>query len=165
MNILLVASTGGHLIQLLTVSSVIFKNRDANITIIIASNDFGDIQSEKLFFEEKFSIRINQMFYITDLNFTSSKVSIVKAFYQNIKIINENKVDCFLSTGALPGLIFLLACFVKRTPKRIWVDSIANVKQLSSSGNIARYFSTLCITQWQSVAKRTSKVHFMGSIM
>ena len=59
--------------------------------------------------------------------------------------------DAVVSTGAAPGcfaIIFgrLLGC------RTVWLDSVANVEQMSMSGNMVRRYSQLWLTQWPHLA-------------
>jgi hypothetical protein len=59
--------------------------------------------------------------------------------------------DFVISTGAAPGLLALAIgkLFGART---IWLDSLANVDELSRSGRLARRFADLWLTQWPHLA-------------
>ena len=59
--------------------------------------------------------------------------------------------DVVVSTGAAPG--FLAVFFGKKLgAKTIWLDSIANVDELSLSGKKAGKYADLWLTQWEKLA-------------
>jgi len=59
--------------------------------------------------------------------------------------------DVVVSTGAAPG--FLAIFFGKKMgAKTIWLDSIANVDELSLSGKRAGKYADLWLTQWEELA-------------
>ncbi|MCZ7682100.1 MAG: hypothetical protein M5U28_26230 [Sandaracinaceae bacterium] len=60
--------------------------------------------------------------------------------------------DVVVSTGALPG--FFAVLLGKRLGARtVWVDSIANVEELSLRGRSARRHADLWLTQWPELAR------------
>ena len=60
-------------------------------------------------------------------------------------------VDVVLSTGAAPGYFAIL--FGRLVGARtIWLDSIANVEQVSMSGQMVRRHADLWLTQWPHLA-------------
>lgn len=60
--------------------------------------------------------------------------------------------DVVVSTGAAPGF-FALFFGKKMGAKTIWVDSIANVEELSMSGMKVGAYADLWLTQWEHLAK------------
>lgn len=71
--------------------------------------------------------------------------------------------DVVVSTGAAPGYfsVRLGRWFGART---IWVDSVANVEELSMSGQMAGRFAHLWLTQWQHLARERGPA-FFGSVL
>jgi hypothetical protein len=68
-----------------------------------------------------------------------------------------------ISTGAAPGYFALR--FGKRLGARtIWLDSIANVDELSLSGQRAGKYAGLWLTQWQHLATPAGP-HFAGAVL
>jgi UDP-N-acetylglucosamine:LPS N-acetylglucosamine transferase len=60
--------------------------------------------------------------------------------------------DVVFSTGAAPGFFALVAGRLLGA-KTIWLDSIANVEVLSLSGQMARRWAGLWLTQWPHLAR------------
>ena len=71
--------------------------------------------------------------------------------------------EVVVSTGASPGFFAMLFGRLLRR-KTIWVDSVANVDELSLSGKQARRFSDLWLTQWQHLARPEGPKYF-GSLV
>lgn len=68
-----------------------------------------------------------------------------------LKHVLTVRPDIVVSTGAAPGYFALL--FGKALgAKTIWLDSIANVEQLSMSGQMAGRYADLWFTQWEHLA-------------
>ena len=68
-----------------------------------------------------------------------------------------------VTTGALPGVVALALGRVVRA-RTIWIDSVANTEELSSSGRMARRFADLRLSQWQAVAEAEG-LEFAGSVL
>ncbi|SFG89166.1 Oligosaccharide biosynthesis protein Alg14 like [Palleronia marisminoris] len=71
--------------------------------------------------------------------------------------------DVVISTGALPGVIALAIGRVLGA-RTIWVDSVANAEEMSSSGRLARRFAHLWLSQWEHVAK-ASGAEYAGAVL
>ncbi len=70
-------------------------------------------------------------------------------------ILARYRPDVVISTGALPGLIGVALARTVFRSRTIWVDSVANGKEFSMSGRMAKRFSSLWLTQWEEVAQAT----------
>lgn len=70
-------------------------------------------------------------------------------------ILIRYRPDVVISTGALPGLIGVALARTIFRSRTIWVDSVANGKEFSMSGRMAKHFSSLWLTQWDEVAQAT----------
>jgi UDP-N-acetylglucosamine:LPS N-acetylglucosamine transferase len=81
-----------------------------------------------------------------------NKLRWVQTFVKLAWILLRERPDVVVSTGALPGYFSLRLAkwFGART---IWIDSIANVEQLSLSGQMIGKHADLWLTQWPHLAK------------
>ncbi|MCC5821676.1 MAG: UDP-N-acetylglucosamine--LPS N-acetylglucosamine transferase [Planctomycetes bacterium] len=70
---------------------------------------------------------------------------------QLARIIAKERPAFVITTGAMPGY---LACRIAKVlgAKVAWLDSIANVEELSRSGQLAGRFVDLWLTQWPHLA-------------
>lgn len=80
-----------------------------------------------------------------------------------LAVLARERPDVVISTGALPGFFGVvlgkaLGC------RTIWVDSIANVEELSMSGAKVGPFADLWLTQWPELA-RASGPEYAGAIL
>ena len=66
-----------------------------------------------------------------------------------------------ISTGAAPGFFCLLAGRLIGA-RTVWIDSVANVEQLSKSGTLAKWVASEWLTQWSHVAKPDGPHHVGG---
>jgi len=71
--------------------------------------------------------------------------------------------DFVISTGAAPGF-FALVFGKLLGAKTIWIDSCANIDQLSVSGSKVKYFADLWLTQWEHLAGEEGPF-FRGSVL
>lgn len=68
-----------------------------------------------------------------------------------------------VTTGALPGVI-ALALGRLIGARTLWIDSVANAEELSSSGRLARKVAHLTLSQWKDTAQAEG-VGYAGSIL
>ena len=74
-------------------------------------------------------------------------------------ILLRTRPEVVVSTGASPGFFAML--FGRLLHRRtIWVDSIANVDELSLSGRQAGRFADLWLTQWPDLAQPEGPQYF-----
>ncbi|MGE0792103.1 MAG: glycosyltransferase [Sandaracinaceae bacterium] len=88
---------------------------------------------------------------------------LVKTTAAVARVLAEVRPDVVVSTGALPG--FLALVLAKRLGmKTIWVDSLANVEEMSMSGQKVAPFADLWLTQWEELAYPGGP-RFAGSVI
>jgi hypothetical protein len=130
-------------------------------------------------------LRLKPLFQMHDVTFVSNKANLADTVdgsaFHVVPDANRNNIFkliyCFLSiagfivvlrprviitTGAAPGLIGILIGRILGI-KTIWIDSIANVDELSLSGHIASKFADKVYTQWGHLS--TSRISFNGSVL
>jgi hypothetical protein len=135
-KILAIASAGGHWIQLMRLRPA-FDGYE----VIYASTN----KSNRVY------IGNNKFYYFKDADrqvFWNFFIMIPHIIFVLIKI----RPSIIVTTGSAFGLMALIFGRLFST-KNVWIDSIANVEELSTSGKIARYFADLYLTQWEDLAK------------
>lgn len=145
MKILAIASVGGHLIQLLCLKPFFDKHETVYIS---TRTDFESMVEGKFY-------------SISDFNRNNMK-GFFNSFIKLYWIIRKEKPNVLITTGAAPGLLSL---FVGKLfgLKTIWLDSIANVEELSMSGRIASKFCSRVYTQWPDLAK--GNIVYAGNVL
>lgn len=146
-KILAVASGGGHWIQLQRLQPA-FEGCEV---VFISTHDGYRKHAG------------NSRFYaVTDAN-RWNKLKLIKMAFEVIRIVNKERPDIVISTGAAPGLLAIIwgRLSLKKT---IWVDSIANVEKISMSGRLAKPFSSIHLTQWEELADGVS-TFFKGNVI
>jgi UDP-N-acetylglucosamine:LPS N-acetylglucosamine transferase len=149
LRVCLVASTGGHLTQLLRVEES-WKGYE---TFCITTADVGGGRLEKY----------GKVHIVGDCN-REHPLRAVVVLIRCMKIILCERPDVVISTGAAPGCI---SCFLAKLigAKVAWLDSIANTEKLSMSGRIIRPFADLILSQWPDVAQKYNNVAYVGSVI
>ena len=80
-----------------------------------------------------------------------NKIKMLKLAFIMLKHVAMVRPDVVVSTGAAPGFFAIFFC-KKWGAKTIWLDSIANVDELSMSGRMAGKYADLWLTQWEHLA-------------
>ncbi|MBN2736611.1 MAG: hypothetical protein JXR70_06490 [Spirochaetales bacterium] len=141
-KILAIASGGGHWIQLLRLRPG-FENLDV-IYITVSKNYLNDISNEKAFI-------------VNDAN-QWEKWQVLKLCFNMFRLVLKIRPNYVISTGAAPGFFGIL--FGKLFgAKTVWVDSIANVKEISLSGRLASRFCDHRFTQWKELDGKNGFVY------
>lgn len=142
-----VASIGGHWVQLLRITRGLSNRFD--ITYCSTNRACATMTGD------------SEFFHINDF----SRWDAYKIFPVFIKLFMRflrHRPKAVITTGAAPGLTALLAAkmlFIKT----IWVDSIANVEELSFSGRVARMFASRTYTQWEEL--KNKKTVYAGNVL
>jgi UDP-N-acetylglucosamine:LPS N-acetylglucosamine transferase len=80
------------------------------------------------------------------------RAGLAPAALEVLQVLLEVRPDVVISTGALPGFfgVVLGKALGARTA---WIDSLANVEELSMSGARVGPFADLWLTQWEDLAR------------
>lgn len=147
-RVLAVASVGGHWIQLLRITKGL---EDKYRVSYVSSNP-------------KWSDFVSGNFYCVPDFSRWNAWRIIPSIPRVYSIIRKENPSVVISTGAAPGLLILLIAKFFFRKKTIWVDSIANAMQLSTSGKISVKMGIDCVyTQWEHLA--TSRVKYAGNVL
>lgn len=135
-NILAVASGGGHWVQLLRLRPAFEGRRVAFVTVRDSYKaDVGE----------------GVPFYVINDATRWDKIGLATMCLRLLWIILRERPGVIISTGAAPG--YFAIRFGKLLGARtIWLDSIANVEQMSMTGCLVRRHADLWLTQWQHLA-------------
>lgn len=136
MKVMLVASSGGHWVQL---------NR--------LNPAFEGMEKIYVTTEERYRATIgpHRFLLVPDAS-RWNKLRLLWLAVVMLKHMVTVRPDVVVSTGAAPGVFAVL--FGKMLGARtIWLDSIANVDQLSMSGRLAGRYTDLWFTQWEHLAR------------
>ena len=146
-KILAVASGGGHWVQLLRLMPA-FGNLD--VVFVTVNSIYRDQVPDRKLYLVRDATRWN-------------KFGLVVMALKLTWIICKERPHAVVSTGAAPGFLAVVIgrMFGART---IWLDSIANVEQISMSGDRVGRYADLWLTQWAHLA-RPDGPHYAGSVL
>jgi UDP-N-acetylglucosamine:LPS N-acetylglucosamine transferase len=146
-KVLLVASHGGHWVQLRRILPA-FEGLDVSY---ISTN--AGVQAE---------VAPAPLSVVPDANL-NDKLALIGLALHMFLLILRHRPNIVISTGAAPGFFALF--FGKLLgAKTIWVDSIANADQLSVSGQKVKPFVDLWLTQWPHLEGKDGP-YFRGAVI
>lgn len=141
-RILAVASGGGHWVQLLRLRPAL-EGADRVAFVTVSKAYRTDIQRE---LEEA-----KARFYVISDGTRWSKFGLVKMVAKLLWIVLRERPNVVISTGAAPGY-FAIRIARLVGARTVWIDSIANVEQLSMAGQMIGRHADLWLTQWPHLA-------------
>ncbi len=146
-KLLAVSSGGGHWVELIRLMPV-FEGHDVAFATV-----------SEAYRSEVGSARFYTLRDVTRWN----KLRWVQTFGKIAWILLRERPDVVISTGALPGY-FALRMAKWFGTATVWLDSIANVEELSMSGQKIGKHADLWLTQWPHLAKPDGP-HFRGTVL
>jgi len=84
--------------------------------------------------------------------------------WKSLRLVLRERPDVVISTGSLPIAILCLIAKLFKS-KVVWIDSIAQLDDLSMSGKLVRRYADVFITQWPEVAARYSNAEYVGELL
>lgn len=143
-KILAVASGGGHWVQLLRLRQAF---AGCAISYLTTKEDYAsDVEG--------------RLFTVADANIRE-KVRLARMFLQVAWVMLKVRPDIVITTGAAPGFAAML--FGRMIGARtIWLDSIANSEELSTSGKHAKRWADVWLTQWPHLAHVDGPAYWGG---
>ena len=92
-----------------------------------------------------------------------NKVGLVILLFRVMWVIMRVRPHAIVTTGAAPGLLALMIGRILGC-KTCWIDSIANMEEMSLSGKKARRWATLWLTQWEHLSSQNGP-EYHGSVL
>ncbi|HOA73904.1 MAG TPA: UDP-N-acetylglucosamine--LPS N-acetylglucosamine transferase [Phycisphaerae bacterium] len=146
-RVLAISSGGGHWVQLLRLEPA-FDGCD--VAYATVSPKYRSEVPGRRFYVIRDATRWN-------------RVALLVQAVQIALIMLWERPDVVVSTGAAPGYFAMrLGKLLGR--RTIWIDSIANVEQLSMTGQLVGRYADLWLTQWVHLA-RPGGPYFMGAVL
>ena len=134
-RIMAVASGGGHWVQLQRVMPA-FEDHD--VTFVTINPTYKtDVPGERVLIVRD-STRWN-------------KLGLIVLGFQILWSLIRVRPHVVVSTGAAPGFMAIVLGRLLGA-KTVWLDSIANVEEVSMSGRMVRRWAVLWLTQWPHLA-------------
>jgi UDP-N-acetylglucosamine:LPS N-acetylglucosamine transferase len=147
-RVLAVASAGGHWIQLARLSEAF-----ADFDTCYATTVEGQIAPSGN----------RPVARIVDGS-RNSPLRLAVAAIQILRLIRSFRPQAVVTTGAAPGYLALRIgkAFGCRT---LWLDSIANVDEISMSGRLARPYADVWLTQWDDLSRTERGLDCWGRVL
>jgi len=146
-KVLAVASSGGHWVQLRRIAPAF---ADSEVVYVTVMDSYRSQVPDNTFYSVHDATRWN-------------KLGLIVLALQLAWIILKEKPDVVISTGAAPGYFAILLGRFFRA-KTIWIDSMANIEELSMSGLRVGRYADLWLTQWPHLA-RSEGPHYAGGVL
>jgi UDP-N-acetylglucosamine:LPS N-acetylglucosamine transferase len=147
-RVLAIASGGGHWVELQRLNPAF-----EGLEIVYAS----------VYPEYAAEVPGHRFYSFRDVN-RWDRFGFVVLITQLLRLLLSERPRIVITTGSLPCCIALLMAKYLLGAKTMWIDSIANVKQLSSSGKLAGKFVDVWLTQWPEIA-REGGPHYWGAVL
>jgi hypothetical protein len=147
-RIVAIASGGGHWVQLQRLRPAF---EGCEVSFVSVYSDYADDLSGHRFYT------------VTDVSRVNLR-NLMALVPQLVRIMLRERPDVVITTGSAPGLVALAVARLTTRARTIWIDSIANCEQLSSSGRQARFVAHQWLTQWPELATRTGP-HYWGAVL
>lgn len=145
-RVLAVASSGGHWVQLRRLAPAF----DGYNVAYLTTNP-----------GHRAEVGAARFYHVADAN-RWSKLSLVRCALQVLLVLLRERPSVVVSTGAAPGYL-AVRCGSLLGARTIWIDSVANVEELSLSGRLASTKTDLCLTQWPHLAG--GPVRYLGAVL
>ena len=136
LKVLLVASGGGHWVQLMRVAPAFAGQECVYVTTVKGCEaEVGDAR----------------LHLVADAN-RWNKLKMLLLAIRMLLIVLRERPDVVVSTGAAPGY-FALRFGKFFGAKTTWLDSVANVERLSLSGQLVGAYADMWLTQWPHLSR------------
>lgn len=145
-RVLAVASSGGHWIQL------------RRLAPAFDGHDVAYLTTHEGHRAEVAPARFHT---VADAN-RWDKPALVRSALKVLWVVIRERPDVVVSTGAAPGYLAIRAAKLLGA-RTVWIDSVANVEELSLSGRMASERADLCLTQWPHLAG--GPVRYRGAVL
>ncbi len=149
-KLLAISSPGGHWIQLTRLCERLEDRYD----ILFAMPD--------TLFNTSATMGERKVYPITDVS-ADDKWRLIPCTWQVLRILLQERPQAIVSTGAAPGAVAIGLGKLLRI-RTIWVDSIANVKQISRAGRMVQNHADVFLTQWEHLSDG-QRVLFKGAVL
>jgi UDP-N-acetylglucosamine:LPS N-acetylglucosamine transferase len=145
-RVLAVASSGGHWVQLRRLEPAFAGHDVAYLTTDAGHRD---------------EVAPRRFYTVADGN-RSNKLALLRSLLKIVWVLARERPDVVVSTGAAPGYLAMRVAKLMRA-RTVWIDSVANVEELSLSGRMAASQVDLCLTQWPHLAG--DSVRYEGAVL
>ncbi|WP_323001171.1 hypothetical protein [Denitromonas sp.] len=146
-KVLAVASGGGHWTQLMRLKPA------------FESCEVVFVGVKEMYREEVGGHRFYAVPDVSRLHKWSLPVALLKLLF----VLLRERPDVVVTTGSAPGMLSLRLAKLLGA-RTVWIDSVANVEELSLSGRTAGAFADMWLTQWPHLEKDDGP-RYRGSVL
>ena len=147
-RVLAVASGGGHWLELRRLYPA-FENLD--VAFVSVHPSYAE------------QVPGHRFYAIRDVT-RWDRLGVVVLVAQLLRILFVERPKVVITTGSAPGLFALTIAKLVLRARTMWIDSIANCEQISSSGARARHVADVWLTQWPDL-QRPDGPHYWGAVL
>lgn len=158
-KVLAVSNSGGHWVQLMRLRQAW---NESDITYLTTEADYEDFVMSDA---KERGLKVPK-FYSTVPASAWNKFNLIRQLLKVMWVLLLTKPDVIISTGASVGYFSFKVGHLFGV-KTIWVDSIANVDELSLSGAKVKSSADIWLTQWPHLASNSDdkKPDFWGAVL
>ena len=148
-KVLAISSSGGHWVQLMRLKPA-FDDLDV-FYVSLDPSSASDVPDRR---------------YYTIRNASrKEKWGFAVVLFQLLRILLKERPQVIITTGSAPAFIALTLGKKLLGARTIWIDSIANVEEVSTSGRQARKVADVWPTQWPHLAEDADGPAFWGAVL
>lgn len=146
------ASSGGHMTELLGLLTTVTR-WPIQPSVYVTTRE---IWAKKL--EEKGPT------YIVGECDRNKPIKLLITIWKSFWFVMKEKPDVVVTTGSLPIAIVCVLAKKLCKAKIVWIDSVAQLEDLSMSGRLMLKYADLLLTQWPEVAAKYPKAEYVGEL-
>lgn len=83
----------------------------------------------------------------------------------SLRWVLRDRPTVVVTTGSMPLAVYCIWAKLLLRSRVLWIDSVAQVDELSMSGRIMRRVADQCLAQWPEVAAKYADVQYAGEVM
>lgn len=150
LKVMAISSGGGHWVQLMRLKPA-FSGFDV-FYVSLDKSYSSDVKEARYYTIRDASRKNKRMFFVVAA--------------QLLRILLKERPSVVVTTGSAPALICLILAKRLFRVRTIWIDSIANVERLSTSGEKAGKIADVWLTQWPHISQGTGKrPQYWGAVL
>ncbi len=85
--------------------------------------------------------------------------------WRSLRWVLHDRPTVIVTTGSMPLAVYCIWAKLLLRSRVLWIDSVAQVDDLSMSGRIMRRVADECLAQWPEVAQKYANVQYAGEVM
>lgn len=94
----------------------------------------------------------------------SKPLQVIAVLFRTLWLAIQERPDAVVTTGSMPLAMFCVWAKLLGA-KIVWIDSVAQVDEMSVSGRLMQRVADLCLVQWPDVAARNANVEYAGEVL